>query len=131
MTFYVAAPWQLKRQAGILRDELLALKLPLLSCTADWLDEPEDSQASRMLAEKDLSHLGRSDLMVLLNPSEYHSTGTGGRHVECGYALALKIPILLVGAKTNIFHELELVEVMTSEGHLFDRIADMYKQAYC
>lgn len=37
---------------------------------------------------------------------------TGGRHVELGMAIAWKIPILIIGERSNVFHVLPQVRVI-------------------
>lgn len=130
MKFYVAAPWQLLENARDLRRILLAAKMPLLECTARWLDEQADTQATRAHAEMDLEDVKAADVVVFLNPWQFKTSGTGGRHVEVGYALAHGKPILLVGEKSNLFHELPLVEIVREGPHLFDRLYDHYRRVH-
>jgi nucleoside 2-deoxyribosyltransferase len=75
-----------------------------------WLDEPavaaEDltDEHKGLLATRDLDDLDDCDVLVAINPESYRRGGTGGRHVELGYALALGKPVFVIGVKSNIYH---------------------------
>ncbi len=102
---YIAAPFQLQDAAKALR-ELLASQG--IRCVSRWIDAPENLDDK--WARRDLYDVASCDVFVLLNPQDWASRGTGGRHVECGYALALNKPIVLLGARTNIFHHITSIE---------------------
>lgn len=96
---YIAAPAPLIDHARALRNVLVAAGDQV---TARWLDVPfEDTPAA---ARMDLDDIDAADLLIALNPEPWRQKGTGGRHVELGYALARGKQVLLVGARTNVFH---------------------------
>lgn len=98
---YIAAPFQLQDGAAALRE---LLKASEIECTSTWLNAPEN--IDERWAKRDLSDVARCDVFVAMNPEDWASRGTGGRHVEFGYALALRKPVVILGARTNIFHHI-------------------------
>lgn len=104
MNVYIAAPYPIRDYAiGVMRQ----LQRHGIACTSRWLKEPDALTHEHAL--KDLQDVFAADVLIALNPDKWTHTGTGGRHVELGYALAHHIPILLIGERTNIFHHLECV----------------------
>ncbi len=104
---YIAAPYP-ERSAAI--DLMQALSACNVLVTSRWLWEADalcDGDA-----RKDLLDVAAADVLVAMNPQAWGEAGTGGRHVEFGYALALGKPIVLIGARTNIFHHLSDVCVV-------------------
>lgn len=87
-------------------------------CCARWItEEPELSAETtpgldELRAEwgqKDYNDVVDADAMVAFSESpdgDVPGRSRGGRHVEFGIALALGIPIIVVGPKENIFHYL-------------------------
>ena len=114
MRVYLAGPYQWKERLGIYRSALLQAGL---ECTSTWLDEAEKpdtqlhevyEQTLEKYAECDLEDVERADALVLFAvPPTDAPIPRAGRHVEFGYALALQIPIIVVGCKENIFHYLK------------------------
>ena len=109
MKIYIAAPFEM-------RDEAISVMHWLESCghgvTSSWLREgafANDDPTARL----DLADIDRANLLLALNPPEWRRAGTGGRHVELGYALALGKQIVLVGVRTNVFHHLDCVRVIS------------------
>ena len=108
MTFkvYIAAPFQLLKEAVQLRAQLAVVGI---ESTARWIDINVVQGASKSieLAQMDLDDIRASMAIVLINPPQFANKGTGGRHVEIGYALGIGHPFFFVlGVKSNIFHEL-------------------------
>ena len=108
MTIYIAAPYEM-------RDEAISVMHWLESqgheVTSSWLRDgvfANDDPTARL----DLADIDRANLLLALNPSEWRQRGSGGRHVELGYALALGKQVVLVGARTNVFHYLDCVRVI-------------------
>lgn len=81
-----------------------------LSVQARWIDTDDADVRSMSDAERqaiitmDLDDLTTSDVVVAFSLPEQHGWGTGGRHVELGYAMAVGKPIVLVGKHENLFH---------------------------
>ena len=74
-----------------------------------------DEQAASH-AHDDLIDVGKADILIAFTAAavlpEYDraTRGTsGGRHIETGYALALKKPVVLVGQPENVFHRMPRV----------------------
>lgn len=57
-------------------------------------------------AKADLYGIESADATIFLSENPLMLTRRGGRHVEFGYALALKKPIIVLGPKENVFHYL-------------------------
>jgi nucleoside 2-deoxyribosyltransferase len=107
MTVYIAAPYP-EREAAI--GIMMMLEAAGIEVTSTWLrglDEMNEEYARR-----DLTDVARADALVAWNPPGWWEKGTGGRHVEFGYALALGMPIILIGERSNIFHFLNTVTVV-------------------
>lgn len=107
LSVYIAAPFQLRATAQLVRSG--ALSLGLIS-TARWLDVDLENWNDEW-ARKDLDDLDRAQILLLVNPADWATEGTGGRHVELGYAIARRKTIVLLGARTNIFHHLSAIHV--------------------
>lgn len=119
---YLAAPYALR---DALRDYADNLNQLGHICTSTWLnathqltpgalgtspDQDESYAKEHVLG--DIDDVSRSDVVVLFTwgfsklvvPEEQLGTNSGGRHVETGVAMALGIPVLVVGEAENIFH---------------------------
>ena len=70
-------------------------------------------------AEKDVADVIASDVVVQMN----WEGSTGGMFVEHGVALARRIPVIVVGKRTNVFHYLNSVFVVPG----FFRALDILK----
>ncbi len=106
MKYYLAAPYNRRDEARRVR---AALAEKGYVCTARWIDNhlPSESDADNAMrrheARQDLADIVDSHLVIVLNDRNYPST-SGGLHLEMGYALALRLPVLLIGEPTSIFH---------------------------
>lgn len=114
MNVYIAAPYPMRDEALVL---MFLLKDNGIGCTSSWLTEVAEDDSDDA-ARRDLADVARADAFVAMNPERYRNAGTGGRHVEYGYAFALAKPILLFGVVSNVFHRL-------SEAVLVEGIADL------
>lgn len=108
MTVYIAAPWQLKAQALAWRAVLQAGGLTVI---ARWLDTPDVPQDTDYAAWGCLDDVHRSEALLLINPALWATAGTGGRHVEFGYAYAHDKALHIYGVRSNVFHYLDGVTV--------------------
>src|SRR3954463_10615023 len=95
---YIAAPYPMLAEAMQLRT---LLHKHSIDCTSRWIDG--ESEMSIEWANNDLQDVLNAHAVVALNPTTFHNAGTGGRHVEVGYALAHAIPVFVLGGKSNIF----------------------------
>jgi hypothetical protein len=103
---YITAPFP-ERDYAI--EVMTALEQAGIVVTSRWLKAPDELTDEH--ARKDLDDVAACDVLVVLNPVGWEERGTGGRHVELGYALFAHKPIVLVGPRTNIFHYLSCVTV--------------------
>lgn len=78
--------------------------------TARWLtgahEGATDPETLRLCALEDLEDIRKSDVLVAFTESPEVGFTSGGRHVETGYALAMGIPVIVVGPVENVFHHL-------------------------
>lgn len=118
---YLSAQFE---DAAILRDARAKLASLGYTVTSRWLDAgtavPATAQAGEAgagerlaaIAVQDLEDIRAADVVVVYNPPEACAIGRGGRHVETGFALALGKPIVVVGARGNVFHWLPDIAVV-------------------
>lgn len=110
MKVYLAAPWELQADVKRLHEALVDAGFDSI---ARWL-EADSNTYTEAWAWACLEDVRRCDVFMLWNPRQWERTGTGGRHVETGVAIALDKPVIILGARTNIFHVLPgvmLVEI--------------------
>lgn len=95
MNVYVAAPGLAAGRpiAAQIRDAGHHLTSSWLAASALGTDQPD-------AALIDLDDISTSDVLVLVNDLERWS----GRHVEAGYALACRIPVIVLGPASNVFY---------------------------
>lgn len=100
MRVYVAAPWTRKEDA---RAAAELLEREGLEITEKWWDHSETTDPVELedQAVKDVDGVERSDVLLLLNLEK-----SEGKAVETGIALGRRIPVLMVGEKSNVFHNL-------------------------
>ena len=115
---YIAAPWELQAEAKQLGEFLTHAGV---TTAADWLNASTNTY-TEVWAERCLRDVRHADLVIAFNPEEFERAGTGGRHVEVGYAIALAKPIIVVGARTNIFHSLRRIELVAIDGDMVTNI---------
>lgn len=108
---YISAPSELRGRARWMRN---SLKLSGINVISRWLDEPDgefknvpdDKSQAGPLALKNLEDINQCGVLIAINPEEYRHKGSGGRHVELGFALAHELGIVIYGERTGIFHYL-------------------------
>lgn len=111
MTVYLAAPYQCMYYMRHLRTRLQKLGYVV---TSRWLEEdPENHGISSLYAERDIADIVNSDTVIVYNPAAYERSGTGGRHVELGIAIATKKLVIIFGRPTNVFHLAPGVRIAT------------------
>lgn len=91
----------------------------------------------------DIEDIDAADLIVVFSPKKAFGNSTGGRHVEFGYALGTKKPIILVGYRENVFHwnpkvicirdkkDLLVHLEMFQEGRKLSKLRNRYKKISC
>ena len=105
---YIAAPFQLRNLGVLARSGILSMGL---YSTAHWLDLEADNWNDES-ARLDIDDIDRATVVLLINPADWATSGTGGRHFELGYAYARHKDIVIWGERTNVFHSLTSIEVV-------------------
>jgi nucleoside 2-deoxyribosyltransferase len=105
--FYLGGPGELKEMAKAIA-QALRDKGHVISSTWHDVDDPEAEET----ALRDFSQIEDAEEFILLNPAEWAHKGTGGRHVEFGYAVARGKDMIVLGSRTNIFHRIETIRVV-------------------
>ena len=120
---YIAAPSELRSTAASLKD---ILERKGYEITSRWIEMEDfgstDPKYLGLWSVNDLNDVAAADTLVLINPEEYRTKGTGGRHVEFGYAAAHGIPCYIFGARTNVFHWGFNVKLVNSIDELLDQL---------
>ena len=101
MKIYVAAPYPYREDAIVV---MKALEKKGLTVTSRWLREVDELCDKD--ARKDLEDIRNADVLLALNPADWENKGSGGRHIEFGYAYALNKHVVLAGSRSNMFHHL-------------------------
>lgn len=109
MIVYVAAPYQMKPQAATVAAVLRGKGHKVSSTWHDREDENDEATARR-----DLEEVEACEAFLLINPEEWDRSGTGGRHVEFGYALARSKDMIIFGVRSNLFHQFEAIRFIGS-----------------
>ena len=127
MKVYISAPYELRDEAI---QTMYSLEEQGHRVTSRWLKTPEHEilrnpgiaqQAN--LAVEDLDDVVDADALVAYNPAGWENKGTGGRHVELGYAIAMGKRIVLYGVRSNFFHSLGVVDYVQT----FEELVEVLK----
>ncbi len=91
--------------------------------TSRWLKAGHEMGAKedRVFALEDLDDVATASVLLAINPPGWEEKGTGGRHVELGYALARGKRVILMGKRSNVFHAL-VDEVIDTLGEVLARL---------
>lgn len=122
MHVYLAAPYAARDRVRQFAAGLV-VSVGGFECTSTWLVEPYEINAGTVGAASsltddeagacaltDLVDIDRSDALVVFTAGFLNvDGGSGGRHVETGYALQRGLPVLVIGEPENIFHRLPFV----------------------
>lgn len=129
MSVYIAAPFDTQDEMKVLRGRLQNRGHLV---TSRWLDESEipghpdpHDNVYKGHALRDLQDIRASTVVILFNPLSHKSQGTGGRHVETGFALGVGKSIIIYGWPSNVFHALPHILVATTFNHLIDILTDL------
>lgn len=126
---YLAADYNLKDELYILA---LILEAAGLEVTSRWIrakNEPItwlSQERRRECSVMDLEDIRAADVFVIVNPAAFAEKGTGGRHVELGYALGIGKPVIVSGARTNVFHSLPQVWHVDQDFPLEQAVKETY-----
>jgi len=118
MNIYIAAPYSCRNFAIAV---MTTLELRGHVVTSRWLKDDSETLNDEW-ARNDLYDVASADALFALNLPGWEDKGTGGRHVEFGYALALGKRIVLVGQRSNIFHYLNAVLVVSTIDEAMDAL---------
>lgn len=109
MRIYVAAPWVHRATA---KEVAIVLRGEGHFVQSVWHDDHQDTTDPTVLAhEAQVDFMGviSSDYVLVLNIEK-----SEGKAVEQGIAIGFNIPIMVVGAQSNIFHHLPVVTMVPS-----------------
>jgi len=122
ITVYLAGRTEDLAAVRTLRDRLKELGV---RCTSRWLEPGGIVENPRAGALRCLMDIASADVVVLVNLKRVHRSGTGGRHVETGIALASGKPIVVLGERENVFHHMPRVHCVPGapQGTLQDLVA--------
>lgn len=102
-----------------------------IDSTARWVTA--EASGSKFEAERrffalmDLQDINEADIVVVFSEQQDFNNGTGGRHVEYGYALARQKTIVLCGSKENVFHHLaDFIVTKEDLPALLTRLSTLY-----
>ena len=142
MRVYLAGPYAARDRLREAADDLYFYGL---TCTSSWLEETHaidagtigaatalpEAQVARH-AKSDLLDIDKSDVVVLFTAAAVGlggsaAGGTGGRHVETGYAIAREKPVFVVGEPENVFHRLGTA--CTIVGYWPDALRELVRMA--
>ena len=112
LAVYIAGRSEDQAIAKTLRDRLAKHGI---SCTSSWLNGFIDDH--KRAATICLIDIARADAVVIVNDEKVHRTGTGGRHTEVGIAIGTGKPVVVIGARENVFHHLDLVRCVPPPRH--------------
>lgn len=122
MKVYVCAPYAGRPYARLIAEQLIASGFIV---TSGWVSGDLsidggtvgpaavlDTDAALLHAVEDLSEVGAADVVLALTGAFIQSEmpsipdewlHTGGRHVEIGFAIAKRIPVVVLGEPENLF----------------------------
>jgi hypothetical protein len=78
--------------------------------TDEGLSEQAKETDRIRFAVEDLDDLYSADCVINFTESPRSANSRGGRHVEFGIALAIHMPVIVVGPRENVFHCLSHIE---------------------
>ena len=113
MKVYLAAQYsrrdELRIYAAYLRQHGVEVTSHWLEETANLNGDITDTVFARSTAAIDIEDIERADAILFFAEDPLVGIKRGGRHVEFGYALALRKEIYTVGLLENVFHDLPTV----------------------
>jgi nucleoside 2-deoxyribosyltransferase len=111
MKAYLAARFsrfdELNRYKRELEDYGVEVTSRWLNGGHEWVGTPDEDipvERNAMFAQEDLDDIEGADIFICFTEPARSGPARGGRHVEFGYALARRMPILVVGHRENVFY---------------------------
>lgn len=108
MKIYVAGPWMRKSEVIEAANTLRAQGHEITSRWFDHIGDPKDATGIKIpleeiqfQARQDIADVLAADVLVVFNWEK-----SEGKAVETGIAIANQIPVISVGARSNIFQSL-------------------------
>lgn len=124
MRVYVACPWKHKHAAVATAQLLRAEGHEVTSRWHDIASNSVDSsghdapfEVCKQEAYNDITDVMLADIVLVLNIER-----SEGKAVEQGIAIARGIPILLVGTRSNVFHYVDSVTVVSTYAEALTRL---------
>lgn len=109
---YLAGPSELQLE---MKEHRYQLEQKGATIVSTWIDlenlNSEDPIELAGNALNDLLEIRACDIFILFNPAEWANRGTGGRHVEFGFAMLLMKKLIIVGDKSNVYHHFDRISV--------------------
>ena len=105
-TIYLAARFERQAELRVYRDRLRAAGHVLTSRWLDVTGKPPVPTDSAEYAQVDLDDIAHARWFVLFTDDV---PGRGGKDFETGWALALGVPVRIVGPRVHVFHYLPAV----------------------
>lgn len=109
MEIYIAAPWVRKREAVAAANAVTDAGFTVISRWHDVHGGEEDPAVMAREAQHDIDDLDAANALVLLNLEK-----SEGKAFETGYMFASGKPVVVVGGRSNVFHWLPEVHVVSS-----------------
>ena len=108
MRIYLASRYSRRLEIVEYKEQLHALGHVV---TSRWLqgnhqaenDDLYRGAAAERFAREDVDDLRSAERLIAFTEEPRTTTSRGGRHVEFGYALAVGMPILVVGPREHVF----------------------------
>ena len=125
MRIYVAAPWadcvHADKFATTLEDQGHTITHKWWVAEEKGFNYPLDKDLFRQCAIDDFVAIHTADRVIVLN-TQKRGEETSGKAVETGIALALRIPVIVIGKWTNIFHYFPGVKLVETEEEALEAI---------
>mgnify|MGYP003394985678 CR=1 FL=1 len=119
MRIYLAAPWTHRQYAHTVAQDFRVQGFVIVSRWHDvWGNQDASAVTPTILqteALADVADLFSAEALVVLNREK-----SEGKAVEQGIALALRIPVIIVGLQTNVFHYLPQVTLCPCLDDVYD-----------
>ena len=122
MKIYIASPFELMPAVRTLHSLIEMDKQMKVISSWHQMEHPKEPthEYKEKMAILDLMDIECADTLLLINPPNWIDVGTGGRHVEVGYAIAKRIPIVILGARKSAMHFHPMIKSVVPDIHSKD-----------